>query len=78
MPQTRKPKWKEPTQRALDPDQAEPHRVPDNGPSAEDLYLKRKAEVTRQDHAQFSEYVREKSARDERLTVTVAEAARAR
>ena len=41
--------------------------------SPERLYLKRKAEVTQQDNAEFSQYLQEKSARDERLKVQWAE-----
>ena len=41
--------------------------------SPERLYLKRKAEVTQQDNAEFSQYLQEKSARDERLKVQLAE-----
>ena len=36
--------------------------------TAEQIYLKRKAEVTQQDNERFSEYLREKAARDEAKT----------
>jgi hypothetical protein len=41
--------------------------------SPEQNFLKRQAEVTQQDNTEFSQYLQEKSARDERLKVQWAE-----
>src|SRR5262249_844282 len=41
--------------------------------AAHESFLRRQAEVTQQDHAEFSQYLQEKSARDERLKVQWAE-----
>src|SRR5580692_6252079 len=45
--------------------QSEPHSLPDKLLSAEELYRRRKAEVTQQDYDEFLEYLKEKSERDE-------------
>ncbi|MGZ8323226.1 MAG: hypothetical protein ACXWVC_09090, partial [Rhodoplanes sp.] len=50
-----------------------PTSAPDGPLSPEQLYVKRKAEVLRQDNESFAQYVKEKQARDERQSVQLAD-----
>jgi hypothetical protein len=70
MSDARKPRWKEPTEDAFHPKLED---APDQLLTPEQLYLKRKAEVTRQDNEAFSEYLQQKSARDQQQKLALAE-----
>src|ERR1700740_1165220 len=70
MSDARKPKWKEPTEDGLHPKLED---APDQLLTPEQLYLKRKAEVTRQDNEAFSEYLQQKSARDQQQKLQFAD-----
>src|SRR5712691_4123742 len=48
--------------------------APDRPLSPEQSFLRRKAEVTQQDHEQFSEYLQEKTARDQQQATRPADA----
>ena len=52
---------------------SEPEGAPHQSLTAEQLYLKRKAEVARQDNEAFSEYLEQKSARDQQQKLQLAE-----
>src|SRR5262249_11430493 len=68
MSDGRKPKFKEPMQNVDLPKmklEVESEAKPETPLTAEQIYLKRKAEVTQQDNADFSNYLREKASRDE-------------
>ena len=52
---------------------SEPQGEPHQSLTAEQLYLKRKAEVARQDNEAFSEYLEQKSARDQQQKLQLAE-----
>src|SRR4029453_12090258 len=67
MSDGRKPKFKEPVQDIDLPQMKVELESEGKIPlSAEQIYLKRKAEVTQQDNAAFSDYLQTKRARDER------------
>ena len=70
MSDARKPKLKEADDDVRIPNmkldvQGEAAETPDTALSPEQRYLERKAEVTKQDNDDFSDYLREKSARDQ-------------
>ena len=76
MSDARKPKMKEAAEDAPLPKldvENQPKRAPDTPLSPEQSYLQRKAEVARQDHEVFSEYLQEKIARDQQQKVRLAE-----
>jgi hypothetical protein len=67
MSDARKPKFKEAAEEPVPPKvdlRSEPQSAPDKPLGPEQLYLKRKAEVTQQDNEAFAEYLQEKRARD--------------
>src|SRR6266540_584208 len=55
-------------------DVPEAKSMPDSPLSPEQNFLKRKAEVTQQDHEEFSEYLQEKSSRAQQQTTPPADA----
>src|SRR5262245_35916738 len=68
MSDGRTPKFKEPMQDVDLPKmklELESEAKPETPLTAEQIYLKRKAEVAQQDNADFSAYLREKAARDQ-------------
>ena len=68
MSDGRKTKFKEPMQNvelAKMKLEVESEAKPETPLTAEQIYLKRKAEVAQQDNADFSDYLREKASRDE-------------
>ena len=68
MSDGRNPKFKEPMQNVDLPKmklEVESEAKPETPLTAEQIYLKRKAEVAQQDNADFSNYLREKASRDE-------------
>src|SRR5262245_52312437 len=74
MSDARKPKFKEAAEEPVPPKmevRSEPQSASDKPLGPEQLYLKRKAEVTQQDNEAFAEYLQEKRARDERQQVQV-------
>ena len=65
MSDARKPKLKEAVEDPAPPRvdlRSEPQSAPDKPLGPEQLYLKRKAEVTQQDNEAFAEYLQEKRA----------------
>ena len=67
MSDGRKPKFKEPVQDVDLPQvKVEPESEAKAPLTAEQIYLKRQAEVAQQDNDTFSDYLRKKAARDER------------
>jgi phosphate starvation-inducible protein PhoH len=74
MSDARKPKFKQAAEEPVPPKvdlRSEPQSAPDKPLGPEQVYLKRKAEVTQQDNEAFAEYLQEKRARDERQQVQV-------
>src|SRR5262249_29480838 len=68
MSDGRKTKFKEPMQGVELPKmklEVESEGKPETPLTAEEIYLKRKAEVAQQDNEDFSDYLREKAARDQ-------------
>src|SRR5262245_5149786 len=68
MSDGRKPKFKEPMRDVELPKmklEVESEGKPETPLTAEEIYLKRKAEVAQQDNEDFSDYLREKAARDQ-------------
>ena len=76
MSDARKPKMKEAAEDAPLPKldvENQPKRAPDTPLRPEQSYLQRTAEVARQDHEVFSEYLQEKIAREQQQKVQLAE-----
>ena len=74
MSDGRKTKFKEPMQRVDLPKmklEVESEAKPETPLTAEQTYLKRKAEVAQQDNEDFSDYLREKAARDQQQTPNI-------
>ena len=64
MSEPRRTKLREETPKLQIEIEGEPKNLPVEPPSPEEVYLRRKAEVTAQDHAEFLKYQAEKEARD--------------
>src|SRR5512145_2244572 len=76
MSEARKPKLQDAAEEANLPkldSQSGPQSAPDKPLTPEQLYLKRQAEVARQDNEAFSEYLQKKTERDQRQEAQVAE-----